>query len=311
MQPQISLTDTDRVFLVLVTQDPLAINRVGRSLTAFHQQEAAIRLEIASLLLQQTRQVMAALDDSTDNIDDVLKQVDAILTSAEQLERSRDHLHSLQATDRATGMLRHVRRQTWERAAHAFPSTASSPLCSSFATLPLHREAARRFADGTWSDNALVAGDCEDLATMLRSGWRQQRGKAATAETFAELSPLDRAGGRRSLHVVSHDTDRAGAATPDWPLRITSAPVAVKAGQIVRVHGWIKVPRRIGGDGDGLMIFDSLAGPELADRVLQTEGWREFSLYRTAMEEGDLVITFALTGAGEAWLDNVSVNLLK
>ena len=56
-----------------------------------------------------------------------------------------------------------------------------------------------------------------------------------------------------------------------------------------------------------LMIFDSLAGPALAERIGQTQGWQEFSLYRIAPQSGAVTVTFALTGLGVARLDDISI----
>jgi len=60
-----------------------------------------------------------------------------------------------------------------------------------------------------------------------------------------------------------------------------------------------------------LMIFDSFGGSQLAERIHQTNGWREFTLYRAAPRSGDLTVTFAMTGLGEAWLDDVSISTLQ
>ena len=46
----------------------------------------------------------------------------------------------------------------------------------------------------------------------------------------------------------------------------------------MRVHGWINVPRRLAGSTDGLLIFDSVGGSDLGDRIRSTQGWREFTL---------------------------------
>jgi hypothetical protein len=58
---------------------------------------------------------------------------------------------------------------------------------------------------------------------------------------------------------------------------------------------------------DGLMITDSLGGEAMAERIPITSGWQEFTLYRSVPHDGDLQLTFALTGFGEALLDEVTV----
>jgi hypothetical protein len=91
---------------------------------------------------------------------------------------------------------------------------------------------------------------------------------------------------------------------------VKSSPVPVRQGQIVRIHAWVNVPRPMAGTLDGLVVFDSLGGPELGDHVRGTQGWRELSLYRVAGQTGEMTVTFSLTGLGEASIDDLSVSLL-
>jgi hypothetical protein len=71
------------------------------------------------------------------------------------------------------------------------------------------------------------------------------------------------------------------------------------------------VPKAIEASLDGLMIFDSLAREPLAERIGQTEGWKEFTLYRAAPASGPWRLTIALTGLGDAWVDGLTVETLR
>ena len=84
----------------------------------------------------------------------------------------------------------------------------------------------------------------------------------------------------------------------------------VQAGQIVCIHGWVQVPNDITASTDGLLVVDSLSGEALADRIGKTKGWRQFALYRVAPQSGPMCVTFALSGIGEAWLDDVAIQVL-
>jgi hypothetical protein len=84
----------------------------------------------------------------------------------------------------------------------------------------------------------------------------------------------------------------------------------VRQGQIVRIHGWVHVPRPLAASDEGLLVFDSIGGAELGDRVRLTQGWRELTIYRAVPESGSLTVTFALTGLGEASIDDLSISLL-
>ena len=98
--------------------------------------------------------------------------------------------------------------------------------------------------------------------------------------------------------------------TETAPIAITSAPVPVTAGQLVRIHGFARVSEPIRSSRDGLRIFDSLGGEDLAQRIQKTNGWYEFTLYRGAPRDGTITLTCALSGIGEAWLDDVTIQLL-
>ena len=84
---------------------------------------------------------------------------------------------------------------------------------------------------------------------------------------------------------------------------------SVRASQWIQIHGWVHVPEAIRGSHDGLAIYDNLGGWDLAERVRPGTGWREFMFYRAAKGARPLVISFALTGMGEASIDDLSVSL--
>ena len=60
----------------------------------------------------------------------------------------------------------------------------------------------------------------------------------------------------------------------------------------------------------GLLIYATFGGLALAARVRAEGDWRQFTLYRAAPRDGQFRVSFALTGLGEAWLDEVSVSIL-
>jgi hypothetical protein len=95
------------------------------------------------------------------------------------------------------------------------------------------------------------------------------------------------------------------------PVSIVTAPTPVRRGDVVRIHGWLRVPRPIHGSRDGVIVADSLAGACLALRAGESIDWREFVLYRAAARDEDVTVTFALSGMGEAWLDDITMTVLQ
>jgi hypothetical protein len=81
----------------------------------------------------------------------------------------------------------------------------------------------------------------------------------------------------------------------------------VRAGQIVRISGWAKLPQPIPGSFDGAMVFDNLLGKPGAVRLTVTQDWQRFELIRPVAESQDLTITISLQGLGEMFVDDLKV----
>jgi hypothetical protein len=241
-----------------------------------------------------------------------LREAHANLEQARRLLETNDLENSHALAAKAEHLLARVRRGHWEQTAGAFPSPAASPCVAQFTTLPLHWAVAERIRAGQFGPNVQAAGDMESLELMLRAGWQQQRPPMDGVATDVSLSLADPRSGRSALRLQawSSDPQRAPPALERPCVWVTSSPVPIRQGQMVRIHGWVNVPRQRGWTSEGLVVSDSIGGPELGDRIRLTQGWREFTLYRAANQSGDLTITFALAGLGEASIDDLSVSLL-
>ena len=77
------------------------------------------------------------------------------------------------------------------------------------------------------------------------------------------------------------------------------------------LQGWVRITQPIVGSVDGLLLIDSLSGEALAQRVNTTDVWRQFTMYRAAPRSGPMNLTFALTGMGEVWIDDVTIQVIK
>jgi hypothetical protein len=130
-----------------------------------------------------------------------------------------------------------------------------------------------------------------------------------SAPTSASRSPIHAPAALR-LQAWATDSKRSPQALERPPVWVTSSPIPARQGQLARIHGWVNVPRRLAASSDGLLVFDSCGGSDLGDRIRLTQGWREFTLYRAVPQTGDLTVTFALTGFGEASVDDLAVSLL-
>jgi hypothetical protein len=94
------------------------------------------------------------------------------------------------------------------------------------------------------------------------------------------------------------------------PLWVTTPPLQPPAGKLIEISAQVYVPKPIRGSVDGLFVFDSLGGPALGERVGMTKTWRRLVLHRIVPPESagePFTVTFALTGLGQAFIDEVSV----
>ena len=93
-------------------------------------------------------------------------------------------------------------------------------------------------------------------------------------------------------------------------LAVDSPAVDLPPGSLARVSFWAKVPKSIESSADGVVVYDSAGGEPLAVRLQVTDGWQRFNLYRRVPEGGKLSMTFALTGIGTAYIDDVKIEPL-
>ena len=205
-----------------------------------------------------------------------------------------------------------LERADWERVVRGLSSPTAHPLAVCYQTLPAYARFVASSGGSTPLPNVLPAGDFEDLNVGRGVGWQRYEHQTLGVVSEAELSRDAPHGGGFSLKLVVRPIDETATdltveSAPQW---ITSPSVMVGAAQWIRIRGFVRVPRPITGSHDGLLIRDSLTGEALAERIRHTNGWREFELLRIAPRDSQVWVTFALTGLGEAWIDDVTIEPL-
>jgi hypothetical protein len=300
---------------VVITQDPLAVNHLFRNAHDARLAVARWRSQTVADLLAETTTLdreLAAVGNPLAGSTTWLREARTFFDDGQKLMAAGDvdALHSY-LTRVNDGLLR-VRRGHWERTAATFPSPIASPFCADFASLPVHYELAGRISRARWSDNMLPHGDMESLDLMLASGWQQTRQEGTTLNTDVVLAGDEPHSGAAALKLtVLPAPGKSAPALVEQPLiSIASAPFTVTPGQIMRIHGWVRVPRTLSATYDGLVIHDEMNGPTLGERVLNTRGWREFTLYRAAPRGGSNRVIVSMAGVGEARIDGLSVTLV-
>lgn len=300
--------------LVLLTGDAVAFSKIQRRTAEMAPRAAQLQRALAVAMLAETEQLaarFAAIPEAAPSAT-VLAKARAAIARADQLFATANFSGAYLAARNATIPLGRWKRETWQRLVAAQDSPISNPLAANFATIPdyLMFRASQTTPPG---GNLLSGGGFEDLQSMLTAGWRHFEHPHAQVKTDVELSPLAPYSENFSLRLQARPVDPANppAVIESPPLWITSPTIRLEAGDIVCIRGQTRVSEKITGSVDGLMIIDSLGGETLASRIDVSRGWREFVCYRAAPHAGDMAITFALTGMGDVWIDDVSVRLVR
>ncbi|WP_425617942.1 hypothetical protein NA78x_001632 [Anatilimnocola sp. NA78] len=300
---------------VVVTHDSLVIHFLNRTLGEIKQDATRLRQDLAIRRQSQVAEINSQMTATGHELKEGvtwLREAESNLAQAQRVIATGDFAAAHSYVVKAEQLQARVRRGHWEQSVAAFHSPAASPCIAQFTTLPLHWELANRLRGATWGANAQAGGDFESLDHMTKAGWKNYNRLPEGVKSEASLSLVNPHSGRSALRLAAAPREPRVIPPPfERPVVwITSSPVPVREKQIARITGWCFIPQPITGSHDGLLIFDSIGGPELADRQHLTRGWRQFTIYRAVPESGELVVTFALTGLGEAWIDDVQVNLL-
>jgi hypothetical protein len=317
--------------LILMTQDPQVVANIGRRLAATGPVIAQAQRAVAEEKIRAAESVQMQLR----GVAQPLREADGWLYSANNSLRAADARLAAGAlregyleTRRALRPIALLERTQWSRAVEmSGGSPVTGPFTASFASLPEHYQMWRRIQPiRSWQD-VLPGGEFENLDLLLTSGWRHYQFAQEGVESEADLTRSSREEktpvvgeaytppppATYCLRLAARPTNSKASVgmLESSPLWVESPPLGVRAGQLLRITGKVYVGSPITGSFDGLVIFDSIGGDVLAQRFDRTEGWRSFSYYRIAALDGDIRLTVALTGLGEALVDDLRVEVAQ
>jgi hypothetical protein len=309
---QVTIDEFQLTALVLLTPDPVVVNTIERRLAAMAARAADLQRELAGRTLAHVESIDRQLPPRPKEAPQAaqwLTKARTALADADKALSAGDRPLAYQLSRKAMGPLEQFMRLRWEQAATTQNSPVVSPLIATFDTLPAHWRFTDQLRLGRPGANQLLGGDCENLGFMRQSGWQLIEHPLPSVASKVDLSPTVSHSGHCSLHLQVKPANPLEPPTlvETPPLWVTTPAVAARRGEIVVMRGWIRVPIAVTGSVDGLMILDSIGGEALAERALRTPGWREIVLYRVAAKDGPVWITFALTGLGDAWIDDVTI----
>lgn len=303
----------DQTAAIILTSDRALINKVRHKIADMAQLSSRTSIDMIRAKLERVRGVDAQLEAlGVGQLDapQLLARATQQLASAERAFQREDYHGARQTACEAAQSLRILQSAHWYDAIRSLSSPAAGPYTVNFQSLPDHWRmmaylGRTRFTNDS---NILPSGDFEDIRAMIDNGWKHAQNDIEGVKAAAELYPLGESGGYALRLVAVPDIGRAPPRIVDQqPVTVTTPPLAVTAGQMIHVSGRVRIIGSVVGSQDGVMLYDSQSGPQRALRWNQPTGWRQFELLRKVEDDGDLSLTIALTGLGEAQFDNIRV----
>jgi hypothetical protein len=307
--------------LVLLSGEPAVTGRVQEQLRSLARLELASARGLAALALGSAGDLLGRLPPQALSGPPPVAAV-PMLTEASRLAAAGEALvasdptMASQSLRKAAAIAGQFERRVWENAVKAEGSMVSSPLVCSDATLAEAWQFIGARASTVPGESLLAGGEMEQLEPLAQGGWRHYARPPGEVRTAVEVTRSRPASGRGCLRLVAEpaDPEQAPVVVETPPVWISTPPLTAPVGKLVEISAQVWVPAAITGSVDGLMVFDSLGGPALAERVGPTADWRRLVLHRMVTPEAagePLVVTFALSGLGEARIDDVTVRVLE
>jgi hypothetical protein len=318
---RITLDEFSLTSIILLTQDPQVVgvvgarlNQVGRRAVQLQREVSEAKLQMAERLQSELFQISPPVPKAPEWLRYARQSLQAADTRLVQGNLRDGYLEAR----RVLRPLALLERAHWKNATDAVGSPTTTPFTASFATLAEHWRMLGRIRGVPGWGNVLIGGEFESLDHILQNGWRHvqhpQDGVRAWADLAAGNRPQETPNsGQFSLHLAAQPLTEAATGTlvESAPVWITSPEIPVTAGQVLRISGWVNVPKKIEGNLDGLLIFDSIGGDVMAERFPVTKGWQKFTYYRMAPLDGTVRVTTALTGFGDALIDDLMVDVAR
>ncbi|MCL2005510.1 MAG: hypothetical protein FWG73_05030 [Planctomycetaceae bacterium] len=328
---RIELEEANLNSLIFFSEDDAMYAQVAQRATLMGARTSHLACRLAELELAMTEQVLNTLKRTKDanaipthpkdnlpliampEYESMLRTTRRAIELAKSLASRTppDHARSYLEAERATRGLRAASRSLWQEATRHDLNLCMTPVSVSFATLPLYLAAYQRTNGANLGANRLTGGDME-MQTLEQAGWEARAHKVeGTFIAKRELSPIAARSGQLGLclAVGAENAANRPRQLETIPLWVAAPSVPIRMGEMICVHGWVRIPQPLESTVDGLMIFDSLGGEELALRFLQTGGeWREFAFYRNVPMDGDYHVFFALAGIGEVHIDDIRIS---
>ena len=311
---QITLKKFDQTAMILLTSNLNMKAQLDQKARIMAPESAEVMLRLAEAKFERVRRIDQELVQlgyrQADGLASLRKAESSLAAARQTLQRKMFHPSRLYSGE-ALQALRILQRAHWNDAVRNLSSPVASPHTLCFNTLPDHWEMIARFGSkATTGDNLLRSGSFEDIDTMIAEGWEHKQRRLDNVPALAELTPQSAPGGGEyslRLAALPANVERVPRIIPEPPVTVTTPPLTVIGGQLIHISGWIRIRQAVKGSVDGVLFYDSLAGPAHGLRWQSTDKWEKFELIREATASGSMTLTMSLTGMGDVMFDELRV----
>jgi len=328
------LPEFDQTAVIVISSDYSIADALRAKVETVQAQSARVTIDLAKAKLERVEQVdrtLAELGVGQSHAPQWLSQARELIERAEELyqraaahaEQSgpdaavrlfqqQDYDEARRKSRRAMQLLRILERAHWRNAVRTLSSPVSSPYTVCFQTLPDHWRMVKRLGGRAvqFSDNLLPEGDFDqaDPGELITRGWRHEQNPVDGIRAAAELALVSRRGGYCLRLAAGPETNvDPPQVLTQAPVRVSTPPVPVRAGQLVHVTGRVRIPLPIQASLDGFTVQDNLMGRVGCLRWNTPQQWRQFELIREVHADGSFVLTLTLHGLGEVEVDDLKV----
>jgi len=297
---------------VVVASDTTLRDALARKMSQMRQESAQCWVELAQQKWDRVRitnQELVRLGHPQPDGERLINKSRQLWQQARQHLEQQDFVKARADAEGALQSLRILQRAHWETAVAELTQPLASEHTLCFATLPDFWRDRKRHPPGAWSGaNLLVSGSFDDEATFQTAAWKHIQSGQPDVRAVAELIPQASDKGYQ-LRIAAGPAEQMPPPllVSEPPVLVTTPSMPVRAGQLVRIAGRIRIVHAIQRTREGFEIRDSLSHTGQTCSWKQTDGWESFDFVREATRTGDLTLEFVLHGLGEVWLDNLTV----
>ncbi len=313
---EVELDELPLIATIVMTQNSLIINSISHRVTHYAPRIANIMKELAEIRLRSYLQFYGA--KPLPKMDSIwYEKAKAYLENADKAIYTHEYSDAFMLAQRAMRPIMLLEKMLWQEQTMRFPSPNFQPTSVSFRSLRLQERWIHALQGLGLGENLMPNGDFENSNAVISSGWNFKIKKNPFHGViydnkffYPEAAYTGNLGIK--LYVDSKEKQDAPVMLDSPPILIESPPVFVgPPGTIYQVELWLKIPTRIQNSIDGAKIVDTNAGEVLAERILETDGWKKISFQRIVRDNHPIRIQISMTGYGTAYIDDVKIYPLK